>query len=62
MAYTHLNFEQRCKILVYWKAGYQQKDIVKEIGVNPSTSHERIYQYVLADKKSGGKLYLHSPF
>ena len=22
-------------------------------------SHERIYQYVLADKKSGGKLYLH---
>lgn len=25
-------------------------------------SHERIYQYVLADKKSGGKLYLHLRF
>lgn len=24
-----------------------------------SVSHERIYQYVLADKKAGGKLYLH---
>lgn len=37
MTYSHLNFEQRCKISVFWKAGYQQKDIAKEIGVNPST-------------------------
>ncbi len=129
MPYKQLDFAQRCKIAAFWKAGYQQKDIAKEIGVSPSTvsrelkrnrrwngvycpdqaaaayqlrrknskkpikfteairqlvtekiqlewspeqicgygklhglfdiSHERIYQYILADKVSGGKLYLH---
>ncbi|QRN03849.1 IS30 family transposase [Legionella sp. MW5194] len=129
MPYNHLNFKQRCNIAAFWRAGYQQKDIAKELGVHPSTisrelkrnsrwnhvycpdqaaasyklrrknsrkvkkftdtvrdlikeklqlywspeqisgygkrhglfeiSHERIYQYIMVDKKSGGTLYLH---
>lgn len=128
MTYKHLNFNQRCRISAFWKAGYSQKDIALEVGVSESTisrelkrntrwngvycpeqaestykirrkdsckpkkctqdlidlirekllmqwspdqisgygkrhglfsiSHERIYQYILADKKTGGKLYL----
>lgn len=129
MGYRHLDFEMRCKLIAFWKAGYSQKDIAIEVGVHSSTisrelkrnrrwngfyspeladcfykdrrrnsrkpkiftndlqaiikekllldwspeqisgygkktglfsiSHERIYQYILEDKESGGKLYLH---
>lgn len=129
MSYQHLSYLQRCRIEAYYRAGYFQKDIAKEVGVHPSTvsreirrnlrwngvysagqgdfcyhdrrkksrrpkiftahveafvkeklllewspeqisgyakrhmlftvSHERIYQYVLLDKKKGGDLYKH---
>lgn len=129
MNYKHLNFGQRCQIAAFYKAGYLQKDIAKELDVSASTisreikrnsrwngvyspeqadsfyqdrrrkskkpekftdnvqeivkeklllqwspeqisgyakrhnlfsiSHERIYQFVLCDKKLGGQLYKH---
>lgn len=37
MGYKHLNYEKRCQILAFWKAGYQQRTIAKEIGVHEST-------------------------
>ncbi|MGQ3890221.1 transposase [Legionella sp. CNM-1927-20] len=37
MSYKHLNFAQCCKISAFWKVGYLQKDIAREIGVSPST-------------------------
>ena len=37
MTYKHLTFEQRCKVAAYWKVGYLQKDIAKEIGVHGIT-------------------------
>ena len=37
MSYKHISFVQRCKISAYWKAGYLQKDIAKELDINPST-------------------------
>jgi IS30 family transposase len=135
MGYRHLNYLQRCQILALWKAGFNQTQIAKEVGVHKSTicrelkrnitfvrtalgywtykpdyaqayakerrqakkyyykftleveafvieklkqewspeqisgyakrwqlfsiSHERIYQYILEDKRRGGKLYNH---
>ncbi|HAT8355379.1 TPA: helix-turn-helix domain-containing protein [Legionella pneumophila] len=37
MGYKHLNYLQRCQILAFWKAGYTQRSIAKEIGVHEST-------------------------
>ena len=37
MGYKHLNYQKRCQILAFWKAGYKQRDIAKEIGVHEST-------------------------
>lgn len=37
MNYKHLNYIKRCQILAFWKAGYKQRDIAKEIGVHEST-------------------------
>ncbi len=37
MSYKHISFVQRCKISAFWKAGYLQKDIAKELDINPST-------------------------
>jgi IS30 family transposase len=37
MSYKHLTFFQRCRIYGLWKAGYTQKMIAEEIGVNKST-------------------------
>lgn len=135
MNHKHLNYLMRCQILALWKAGFNQNQIAKEIGVHKSTisrefkrnltflhtrpgcwiykpdyaqcyaderrkakrhyykftievadfvrnklfqdwspeqisgygkrwelfsiSHERIYQFILEDKKSGGELYKH---
>ena len=135
MGYKQLDFEKRCQICGLWKAGYNQSEIAKEIGVHKSTisrefrknitfvrtalgswqykpsyaqeytnerhkkkrkhvkfikeiegfvrekllqewspeqisgyakrhhlfsvSHERIYQFILADKEEGGNLYKH---
>lgn len=135
MSHKHLNYLKRCQILALWKAGFNQNQIAKEIGVHKSTisrefkrnlvfvrtklgswqykpdyaqyyanakrkakrhyykftqevadfvrekllidwspeqisgyakrwklfsiSHERIYQFVLEDKKNGGELYKH---
>jgi transposase, IS30 family len=135
MSHTHLNYLKRCHILALWKAGFNQKQIAKEIGVHKSTisrefkrnlvfvrtklgswqykpdyaqyyanarrkakrhyykfteevadfvrekllidwspeqisgyakrwklfsiSHERIYQFVIEDKRNGGELYKH---
>lgn len=135
MSHKHLNYLKRCHILALWKAGFNQNQIAKEIGVHKSTisrefkrnlffartklgswqykpdyaqyyadvrrkakrhyykftkevadfvreklleewspeqisgyakrwqlfsiSHERIYQFILDDKKNGGELYKH---
>ena len=135
MSHQHLNYLKRCHILALWKAGFNQNQIAKEIGVHKSTisrefkrnlvfvrtklgswqykpdyaqyyanerrkakrhyykfteevsdfvreklledwspeqisgyakrwklfsiSHERIYQFVLEDKRNGGELYKH---
>lgn len=37
MGYKHLNYQKRCQILAFWKAGYTQRNIAKEIGVHEST-------------------------
>lgn len=37
MGFKHLDYIKRCQILAFWKAGYNQTDIAKEIGVNQST-------------------------
>ena len=37
MNYKHLTLEERYHIQAYKKAGYKQKEIANEIGVNPST-------------------------
>jgi hypothetical protein len=37
LGYKHLDYLKRCKKMAFWKAGYTQADITKEIGVNQST-------------------------
>ncbi|VVC77164.1 hypothetical protein AQUSIP_24910 [Aquicella siphonis] len=37
MGYKQLDYLKRCQILAFWKAGYTQTQIAKEIGVNQST-------------------------
>lgn len=37
MGYKQLDYLKRCKILAFWKAGYKQSDIAKEVGVHQST-------------------------
>jgi transposase, IS30 family len=37
MSHTHLNYLKRCQILGLWKAGFNQNQIAKEIGVHKST-------------------------
>ena len=37
MGYNHLDYLKRCRILAFWKAGYKQADIAKEVGVHQST-------------------------
>jgi IS30 family transposase len=37
MGFKQLNYQKRCLILAFWKAGYKQRDIAKEIGVHEST-------------------------
>lgn len=37
MGHKHLDYMKRCQILAFWKAGYRQIDIAKEVGVHQST-------------------------
>lgn len=37
MSHKHLNYLKRCHILALWKAGFNQNQIAKEIGVHKST-------------------------
>ena len=37
MRYKHLDYLKRCQILAFWKAGYTQIEIAKEVGVHQST-------------------------
>lgn len=37
MAYKQLDFRKRCQIYGLWRAGYNQTEIVKELGVHKST-------------------------
>jgi len=37
MSHQHLNYLKRCHILALWKAGFNQNQIAKEIGVHKST-------------------------
>jgi len=37
MGFKHLNYLKRCQMLAFWKAGYKQTDIAKELGVHQST-------------------------
>lgn len=46
MGFKHLNYMKRCQILAFWKAGYKQADIAKEIGVNQSTISRELKQNI----------------
>jgi len=37
VGYRHLDYLKRCQILAFWKVGYKQADIAKEVGVRQST-------------------------
>ena len=37
MGYKHLDYLKRCQTLAFWKAGYKQADIAREVGVHQST-------------------------
>lgn len=37
MSHKHLNYLKRCQILALWKAGFNQTQIAKEVGVHKST-------------------------
>jgi IS30 family transposase len=37
MGYRQLDYLKRCKILAFWRAGYNRTEIAKEIGVHKST-------------------------
>jgi IS30 family transposase len=37
MGFKQLDYRKRCQILAFWKAGYRQRYIAKEIGVHEST-------------------------
>lgn len=37
MSHTQLNYLKRCQILALWKAGFNQSQIAKEVGVHKST-------------------------
>jgi len=37
VAYNQLNFRKRCQIYGLWRAGYNQSEIAKELGVHKST-------------------------
>ena len=37
MAYKQLDFRKRCQIYGLWRAGYNQTEIAKELGVHKST-------------------------
>lgn len=37
LGYSHLSYQKRCQILAFWKAGYTQAEIAREVGVNQST-------------------------
>jgi transposase, IS30 family len=37
MGHKQLTYIKRCQILAFWRAGYNQTDIAKEVGVHKST-------------------------
>jgi len=37
MSHKQLDYIKRCHILAFWRAGYNQTDIAKEVGVHKST-------------------------
>lgn len=47
MAFKHLDYIKRCQILAFWKAGYKQKDIAKEIGVHQSTISRELNRNII---------------
>lgn len=42
MGFKHLDYMKRCQILAFWKAGYSQVDIAKEVGVSQSTINREL--------------------
>lgn len=58
MSYTRLRGGERYQILILKKAEYGQAEIAdrlkQEQGV--SIKHKRTYQYIYADRRSGGEL------
>lgn len=60
MRYKHLNYQKRFQILAFWKAGYTQRDIAKEIGVHESTiSRELKRNITFVRTKLGSWQYKH---
>lgn len=58
LGYNHLNYQKRCQIHAFWKAGYTQTKIAKEIGVNQSTiSRELNKNFVFIRTKLGSWQY-----
>ena len=58
MKYKHLNYQKRYQILAFWKAGYTQRSIAKEIGVHKSRiSRELNYNITFIHTKLGSWQY-----
>lgn len=58
MSHKHLNYLKRCHILGLWKAGFNQNQIAKELGVHKSTiSRELKRNLVLMRTKPGSWQY-----
>ena len=46
IAYKHLTFIQRCRIYGLWRAGHNQAEIAKEVGMHKSTISRELKNYL----------------
>lgn len=54
MGYKHLDYQKRCQILAFWKAGHTQRNIAKEIGVHESTISRELKRNITFVRKKLG--------
>ena len=56
MTYTHLTYLKRCQLAAYYKAGFCQKDIAKELEVSASTISRELDRMGVKVEESEDKL------
>lgn len=54
MAYKQLDYRKRCQIYAFWKAGYKQVEIAKEVGVHKSTISRELNNHLTFVRTSLG--------